>query len=431
MSRSRFPILVLGIPGLLAYALLVVAQARGGVALAEFKRLEKADPSDSMRPADPGVARRKFDSLARAARFGPTDPDPPFRSALLHLTAAETRSFFPQGPPRALGDGPDPAVASLLQAGLRSARRSLARNPGAAETHFAAALLIQNLAGTGVPDVDETTLAKAVDYHLESSDRLDPRKPSLHYRLGSFWMALGERENARRAFSVSLAGDYDHINDIFATLWSSVEDPEEMGELIGSEPRARVLLGEFLFRRGYLEAARTEYEKALAASPSDFETNLGLVQYFIRAKEFDRALRLIDQMVKRGRDWMPYQRAALEYHRGRILYLTGRYDTAIASYRRSLEIDDSPDHVHHELALAYLKVGETARAVARWRYLLDSRAGSPYVQKNLRVLYRGLASAYEARQEYHQALEEYLRLAELEPGDVALSRKIAEISRKL
>ena len=431
MSRIRFAILVLGIPGLLAYGFLAAAQARSGLAIAEFKRLQKAYPPDSLRPADPATVQKKFDALNRAARFGPADPDPPFRSALLYLTRAETMSLSPEGGGRALAEGPDAAVAPLLQAGLRSAREALARDPGSGETHFATALLIQNLAGTGVPGVDEATLARAVDHHLESSDRLDPRKPSLHYRLGAFWMALGERDKARRSFSVALAGNYDYVNGIFDILWSTVENPAEMGELVGSEPRARVLLGEFLFRRGYAEAAREQYAEALAASPPDFETNLGLIQYFIRAKEFDRALGLIDRMGKKGRGWMPSQRASLEYHRGRVFYLTGRYDLAIESYQRSLGIDDAPDHVHHELALSYLKVGETARAVARWRYLLDSRRESQYVRKNLKVLYRGLGSAYEARREYPQALEQYLRLAELEPEDAALSRKIAEISRKL
>jgi tetratricopeptide (TPR) repeat protein len=432
MPRTRLILLAAGIPGILVYGVLVLAQGLGGVALAEFRRLQERHPPDSLQTEDPAVLGRKLSALARAARSTPADPEPPYRAALLHLVAAEARSLSPRGAPRTLEEGPDPEVAALLRDGLRAVRRAVDNNPASAEAHFATALLLQNLQGTGGASLDETAIAEAVERHLATADRMDPYKPSLHYRIGSFRMALGERDEAKRCFSVALAGrDYQYALEIFNILWSEVQDPAEMGELIGSEPRARVLLGEFLWRGGHPEAARVEYERALAEDPSDYETNLGLINYYIRSRQYREALARIDRLEGRGVRWHPYQRASLEYLRGRVFFLTHDLEQAIRSYRASLAIDDTPDHVHHELAVAYLKMGETARAVARWRYLVDARGRSPYVQKNLGAIRRGLGSAYEARAEYTSALAEYLKLSELEPGDREVSRKILEISRKM
>lgn len=432
MRRIRLWLLLVGIPGLLAYATLVAAQWGGGRALASFERLQKEVPPDVLRPAGTEVTQRKMGALARASRLTPSDPLPAYHAALLQLLRVEAESLSPEGQPVPLGSGPDPRLKLLLREGLRSIRRAILLNPGSAESHFVAALLLQNLIGAAPSGQDAESQVRTVGAHLGNSDHLDPFKPSLHYRIGAFQMALGAQDEAKRAFTLALSASPGNVREIFDILWSTVSRPEEMGEFIGDQPKAHLRLGEFLFWKGYSRLAEGEFAKALAADPIDFDTGMGVISYYLRAGRIEDALRLIGRLEKKeAKSWLPDQKAVLEYRRGRALHLGGRFEEAISAYRRSLELDDTPAHVHHQLALAYLMLEDPDRAIARWRYLLDSRANTDYVKASRKYIHRGLASAYEAKGDYPSALIQYLRVVDLAPGDAELSKKILEISRKM
>jgi len=431
MSRRRLFLLLFGIPGLLVYATLAVAQWRGGLALSEFKRLQEAYPPDSLHPIAPSVAARKTAVLLEASRMAPTDPEPVYQTALLNLVRAEGQSLAPKGPPGDLGNGPDRPLARLLQEGLRSVRRAIRLNPGVAEYHFVEALILQNLGGEVESAAASNVPEKAVAEILAISDCLDPYKPSLHYRIGSFQMALGNREGARSALSVALTDSYTYARPVFDLLWSSVGDVEEIRSYVSDRPLARSLLADFLWTHGYKKEAEEEYEAVASRRPIDYFTGEQLVLHSLRTREFAKARQVLTLLESRRGVWTSFQLARFQHYRGESYSLEGKYEQAIDSYERALTLDGSMVICHLDLAKTYLENHLPRKAIARWEYLLSRRADDPTVRARIGDIHSGLGAANEALGNWSQALAEYLQASAADPTNINLSRKVEEMSKRL
>src|SRR5262245_6040501 len=142
MPKRRLLMMALGIPGLLLYATLGIAQWRAANAFGEFKALQKAYPPDSLQPIPPSIQTNQLDALTRAERLAPDNPEIAYQTALFHLVRAETESL--QSMPGGRKDSsPHPRLASSLQAGLTWINRAMLRNPGYAEYPFVKATLLQ------------------------------------------------------------------------------------------------------------------------------------------------------------------------------------------------------------------------------------------------------------------------------------------------
>src|SRR6266571_1156895 len=205
MPRSRLLLFWPGMFGLVLYGTLVVCQWREAAALSEFRELERANPLNSVQPAGVGVLERKMAALLRAARMDHFDPEPLYQQALLDLGTAEAESLSSVESERDLGAGPDTKLLGRLRAAARAIRAAIVRNPGIAEYHFVAALVFQNLIGDGIGGAPVAGSEQVVTAHLDNSGQLDPYKPSLHFKIGSFQMALGDHVGAKRSFDVAFA----------------------------------------------------------------------------------------------------------------------------------------------------------------------------------------------------------------------------------
>ena len=427
MKKARVILLSLGIPGLLAYGTVAAAQWQAARALAEFEQLQKAHRPDSLTPPAPAVLAAKEAALLRAARFAPDHPEPAYQTALLRLVLAESASLQPAGPPAAAADGgPDPHLRALLRDALRAINQAISRNPGYADYHFVKATILQNLEATLPPEAGRAT-AGAVKHLLDSADRLDPYKPSLHYRIGSFYLALGERDRAKRAFSIALNDSDRYAEQVFGLLWST-GDVAEISGLVGSAALTRALLGQFLWSRGFEVEAEQEYARATGGRPMEFHVGELLVEQYFRTGRFEEARQVVGRVRKESPGLSMTERTRLLYLEGTSFLLEKRYQDAIARYEQALALDPEVYYIHQALGRIFLETGDYDRAIARFRFLVGrtSRALPPRTGAELRV---DLARAYEKKSLFLDALNEYLRASQLDPANQAAQEKVRQLGR--
>ena len=429
MGRTRLLVLTLGIPGLLLYGTLATAQWRGNAALSKFTRLQKEQPADSTKTEDPTIAAQKRTALALAARIIPEQSEPAYQAALQNLVLAESESLNPTGPLQALGEGLDAKVALHLRDALRSINRAIALNSGKAEYHFVKATILQNLQAD-LPGTEAVTVEDAVASLLTTADRLDPHQPSLHYRIGSFQMALENREGAKKAFSVALVDSEHYARPIFELLWSSVEDAREIGDLVGSQPLSRALFADFLWRHGYKEEAKQEYSYARTHSPIDFRTGELLVQHGFTTGDYQFAREVLSAMEKQETGWPPDQLVAIKYYRGQSFFLEKRYQQAVASFEEAISLDLGTYYLHEALGAAFMQVGDYDRAIARYRFLLE-KTGNELAPQRAAQMHVELARAYERKNRFVEALKEYFEACRLDPQNDVARQGVIEISRRI
>jgi len=428
MGRARLLVLALGIPGLLLYGTLATAQWLGNAALAEFNRLQKEHPSDSMETEDPKIAARKRAALALAARFIPDQSEPAYQAALQNLVLAESESLHPAVSVQNLDSGPDAKVAVLLREALRSINRAIELSPGKAEYPFVKATVLQNLPAS-LPGSDAVAVEDAVSRLLTTADRLDPYLPSLHYRIGSFWLALGNRERAKHAFTVALRDKYRFASSIFSLLWSSVKNVQEIQNFVADDAACRVLVADFLWYQGYRDAAKEQIEKVETAENFDYGVAEALIEHLLRAERYESARGVIDRTGRQQRSISAHNSARLQFFRGRSFFLQGRYQEAIDCFERSLAADSYLVQAHVALASAYLEGGEPEKAIARWRFVLSHAMQVPSGAAGPGEVHFGLGRAYEALGDKKNALGEYLRASAEDPTNATYARKASELSR--
>jgi len=423
--------MALGIPGLLLYATFGVAQWRSSLAMSDFRQLQRTHPPNSLKAVPTEIQQQKLQVLTLADRLAPDNPEIAYQTALLYLVRAETQSLQPRSDSTDSQDEADPRLQAALRDGLAWINRAIILNPGYAEYQFIKASILQNLSGVpGTPDENNATLA-AVAALLRAADRLDPFKPSLHFRIGSFWIALDKTDEAREAFAITLSDSIHYARPVFNLLWSSVDDVGDLQNFVGESPMSQALLGDFLWIHGYREEAQVQFERVEAARQLDYLAGESLISHYIREHQGERARSVVDRMQKSGSKLSLFYQARLEYFRGKSFYQEQRYQEAISCFERSLSLDPSVIQSHLNLASAYLEEGQPQKAIARWRFVLARGIPVPPEVAGPGEIHFGLGQAYEALGDRSSALSEYLRASSEDPGNASFSRKASEITQGL
>lgn len=426
MGRTRLLVVTLGVPGLLLYGTLATAQWRGDAALSEFTRLRKEHPADSMKTEDPRITARKRASLALASRFIPDQSEPAYQTALQNLILAESESLHPSEPERLLGRGLDARVTALLRESLRSVNRAIALNPGDAEYHFVKATIHQNLQA-GLSGPDAVMAGDAVTSLLALADRLDPHLPSLHFRLGSFWLALGSEEKARHHLALALVDRFRYGKAVLDLLLSSVGDIPELRRFAGSTALGHALLADFLWEHGFKDEAESEFRLAMAGGRPDYQTGMLLVQHAMRNGNYAVVREIISSLDKDNLHLKAFQRGHLAYLRGQSYDKEGRFQEAIDCLEDALRLRSDATYIHESLGRAYFKSGDYQRAIARYQSVLGRRSLDlkPAKLANLHV---ALADALEKSGEQLGALEHYLRALQIDPDNRAAQAGASALS---
>lgn len=431
MSNRRVWLMALGIPGLLLYATLCVAQWRSSLAMQEFTRLQKAHPPDSLKKVPAEILLGKLQALTLAERLAPDNPEVSYQTALFHLVRAETESLQPTAGSAGSGNERDPRLAASLKDGLGWINRAIILNPGYAEYQFLKASILQNLTGVPGAEAEASATPAAVDSLLREADRLDPYKPLLHFRTGSFWLALGQNDEAKASFSIALKQSPVLAQRVMPLLWSMSSSMSELRTLFNHSPRICVLVAQFLSEHGFDEEAQEEFAEAAEHAKDDYQVVVALVTHYLSIGDTARVTKLILEVEAAGRISDPREKASLRYLAGQALYREARIQEAIQAYESALRLDDTQVHIHHSLALAYVKAGLYEKAIARWQFLQAHFADAPLSPTASTAMHVGLGEAFEKESRLTDALAEYLKAAALDPGNDKITEKIKELSGRI
>ncbi len=149
---------------------------------------------------------------------------------------------------------------------------------------------------------------------------------------------------------------------------NSIERVKLYDEAVAEATRATEIAPEFaagynalgyglFYGRLDVKGARTPYEKAYSLAKSDVDVFSRYAIYCARTGRFEEAYRVIEQTSK-----LDPLNATIFRSMGGIKYAGKRYDEAIQSARRALEINPQRNSVHGDIGDSYLMLGDLDKA---------------------------------------------------------------------
>ncbi len=124
--------------------------------------------------------------------------------------------------------------------------------------------------------------------------------------------------------------------------------------------RARMWLGDHLYKNGRSAEALDQYAAAVRSDPEDPLTHYGLGVTLVAQKRIDEALDEYREALRLKPDY-PQARNAL----ANTLFGQGKLDEAVEQYRATIEIDPQHYRARYNLALVLARQGKHAEAVAQ------------------------------------------------------------------
>ena len=183
-----------------------------------------------------------------------------------------------------------------------------------------------------------------------------------------------------------LAGNF--VNKLISGMVSSQEGSARGLELaekaLAIDPKYAPAYGKLGFIALYendLPAAAKHYERALALDPTDLNLVNDACVFVANVGRLDEALALQQAIVRRD----PVNTTAL-FNLGAYQRFSGKYDEAIASFRKALSLDPSQGVVHYELAVTLLLKGDAAGALAE----IEREPNEAYRMVGLPMAYHAL-----------------------------------------
>ncbi|MFH1681332.1 MAG: tetratricopeptide repeat protein, partial [Candidatus Eisenbacteria bacterium] len=289
------------------------------------------------------------------------------------------------------------AAAALLH--LAGKERSLARwwkTAGA----LAALFLVLNLTPISLPE------ASIVRVHLHLGkmlyDRGDPRGALAEYDLAldrdpesaDVWNnvglareELGDTDGALEAYRralrfapdhgkarANLAGIYFHRGEADSAL-------AEMRRAVEAEPRNPEFLnnlGALQLQGGALREALETLERGAGLAPRNREVLFNLGRAYERANRFEDADRVFRRLVSIG------ETKEIRLQLGYVAEKLGRPETALAEYRRALEIDSEYPDAQKSLGVFLLRAGNKREGIPLLERYLEHRPSDGRIRELLR-----------------------------------------------
>lgn len=170
-----------------------------------------------------------------------------------------------------------------------------------------------------------------------------------------------------------------------------------------SKLAARLQEAAIFRQQGKLAQARATYEKILKQSPTNHDALRALAAMAGQSRDFPRALRLLDQLLKLKPD-----DAGVHCNRGLVLHELDSLEAAVASYERAIALREDYAVAHYNLGNSLSKLGRMQAAVTSYAH---SIAADPCFAP----AYYNRGVAQQSLNEWQAALASYLDAVKLKP----------------
>lgn len=252
------------------------------------------------------------------------------------------------------------------QEARQALERALVIDPDTALAHYFLGLLEQG----------EGRAPQAVS-HLQKVLELQPQATIVHYALAQALRADGRMEEAR-LHAAQIGSEEVRLAD----PWIQALGDLRAGAAAHIRRAAKAQV------EGYYEAARQEYQRAIAADPSNPEAQQGLAAMLLELDDLEGARRHFQKALDLGAS----NGAQVHFNLGALEILAGRLEAGLVHYRQALDIDPELTAVRFALAKAMADAGRYEEAVAAYREILQVEPDSVAARLNL-----GLALARQGK----------------------------------
>jgi len=231
-------------------------------------------------------------------------------------------------------------------------------------------------------------LADAENYYRQAL-ALDDSSAVAHNNLAFLLMQRRDFESAEKEYlraielSPAYATAHTNLGQAYLLMQRWEEAEEWLTRAVSLEDddfHAHESLAKLYMLRG--ESERSEYHWRISNRLRPDSGNLlNLAHCLIQQQKLDEALDVLQQVAAGEED-----NARLHGLFGIVLFARYDFGSAIACFKRALGLEPEDAEVRHNLAMAYLKTGQTAEAVAELRRILLLAPEHTEARNNLAVI---------------------------------------------
>lgn len=162
-----------------------------------------------------------------------------------------------------------------------------------------------------------------------------------------------------------------------------------------------------------------------------WQHNYDLGKKFFEEKKYDTALQYLEKVTGERNNY-----ADVYNMLGLIYYNYSRFEDAIKSFKRALEINPSYTEASLNLSVVFNELGMFEKSSEIYAMAKETRKGThsyldPYVKGKLANMHAGLGTIYKDLGFYVQAVEEYKKALELRPDFVDLKTALGSVYRDM
>jgi tetratricopeptide (TPR) repeat protein len=281
---------------------------------------------------------------------------------------------------------------------------------------------------------------KALEYY-HNELKYYPTAATYH-QIGRVYTKLGKLDSARHAFQKSIAAD-----SAFGTAYLRMAELDKQeGDLnqalqwarqgLRREPENlnyRYFIGALLVLSDQLPEAVAELETVIKARPWHYWANYNLGQALVRLGRDEEGKRYLAKAeslqaeLKNIQDWENLvennpDQLMLWVNYGEALNRAGRVDEAIEAFQVALAIEPRFMALENNLAILYMMRGDTSKAVAHYRSILQR-------QPELSDAWLNLGVVYAKSGQYKAAREAWKNVLKYSPTDSTAKAYLAKLPR--
>ncbi len=164
-----------------------------------------------------------------------------------------------------------------------------------------------------------------------------------------------------------------------------------------------------------LNEAANLYERALTADAKNFDALNGLVNIFIKQKQFESATNRVNQVIEAAaqNDFLP----ALHYLKANIYTAQNNKEAAEAELKQAIEIDETYLPAYSSYASMLVARNETDAAIEQYRKIVEKKPSG--------AIYTLIGMLEDTRNNSSEAEKNYRRALEVAPGSPIPANNLA------
>ena len=180
---------------------------------------------------------------------------------------------------------------------------------------------------------------------------------------------------------------------------------------------ARLPLAKLMLEGAETEQALALLERSRDEGVEDIRLAAYLADAYRQSGLYDKAINEINRVIEQVPSKDNAQRAEYIFIRGRIHFDRGNYDTALEDFNQAYTLDTNFYDANFYVGRTKLAQGDTATAIKIFRSVLD------YMPNNGEYRF-AMGEALQIEERFTQALSEYRKVTELDPGYAARHPKV-------